>query len=116
MARFYHLTITPTLFGDMSVTRHWGRIGAKGRTIERVFVVHSDAQDYARRIISAKLKRGYVLLPSMPIGVQRVLLQTLNLNAAQTIAGRNYAVSAANCCSMDNTMDALEAPCCSSII
>lgn len=27
MARFYEISLQPTLFGDVAVVRHWGRIG-----------------------------------------------------------------------------------------
>ncbi len=27
MARFYCIDLTPTLFGEITVLRHWGRIG-----------------------------------------------------------------------------------------
>jgi predicted DNA-binding WGR domain protein len=30
MARFYALSIEPTLFGTPCLTRRWGRIGSKG--------------------------------------------------------------------------------------
>lgn len=28
MARFYEIDVQPTLFGEFTVERHWGRIGA----------------------------------------------------------------------------------------
>lgn len=31
MARFYVLTLEPTLFGEVAVMRHWGRLGTRGR-------------------------------------------------------------------------------------
>ena len=34
MARFYEISLQPTLFGDVAVVRHWGRIGGgEGPTI-----------------------------------------------------------------------------------
>ncbi|MEY9606927.1 putative DNA-binding WGR domain protein [Bradyrhizobium japonicum] len=33
MARFYAMAIEPTLFGDICLTRRWGRIGAQGQMI-----------------------------------------------------------------------------------
>jgi predicted DNA-binding WGR domain protein len=32
MARFYRVDVQPTLFGEASVARSWGRIGTAGRT------------------------------------------------------------------------------------
>ena len=31
MARFYALSIEPTLFGDVCLIRRWGRIGTRGQ-------------------------------------------------------------------------------------
>ncbi|MFM9816042.1 WGR domain-containing protein, partial [Streptomyces scabiei] len=31
LARYYTLQVTPTLFGEISLTRTWGRIGTRGR-------------------------------------------------------------------------------------
>jgi predicted DNA-binding WGR domain protein len=32
MARFYSIELAPTLFGEVTVLRRWGRIGTRGRT------------------------------------------------------------------------------------
>lgn len=32
MARFYELSIEQTLFGEVSLTRSWGRIGKRGQS------------------------------------------------------------------------------------
>jgi predicted DNA-binding WGR domain protein len=31
MARFYALSVEPSLFGDTALVRHWGRLGKPGR-------------------------------------------------------------------------------------
>ncbi|BCH62446.1 hypothetical protein RvVAT039_pl08320 (plasmid) [Agrobacterium vitis] len=31
MARFYALAVQPTLFGEVSLVRAWGRIGTRGQ-------------------------------------------------------------------------------------
>lgn len=31
MARFYLLSLEPTLFGETAVMRHWGRVGTRGQ-------------------------------------------------------------------------------------
>ena len=57
MARFYHLSIEPTLFGDVALVRAWGRIGTHGR---QIIEMHRD--DSARafdKIALSKRKRGY---------------------------------------------------------
>jgi predicted DNA-binding WGR domain protein len=33
MARFYTMTLQPTLFGEWALLREWGRIGSAGRLV-----------------------------------------------------------------------------------
>lgn len=59
MARFYALSIEPTLFGGRSLTRRWGRVGTQGRQIVEL---HADAQAAVTAMRSwhdAKCRRGY---------------------------------------------------------
>ena len=58
--RFYRLSLEPTLFGEWSLRRHWGRIDTQGRCCTEVFALRSEAARQAARTISAKAKRGYV--------------------------------------------------------
>ena len=37
MRRFYALSTQPTLFGEMSLIRNWGRIGTSGKTMVQTF-------------------------------------------------------------------------------
>ncbi|WP_083869762.1 WGR domain-containing protein [Bradyrhizobium sp. WSM1253] len=37
MRRFYALFTQPTLFGEMSLIRNWGRIGTSGKTMVQTF-------------------------------------------------------------------------------
>lgn len=60
MARFYELSVQPTLFGDVSVARHWGRIGTGGQSREYWFATEGDAQAMAARILQQKEHRGYI--------------------------------------------------------
>lgn len=60
MARFYHVDLTPNLFGEMCVLRAWGRIGTQGRTMVETCSTTASAQVSACRLIKAKLRRGYV--------------------------------------------------------
>lgn len=61
MARYYVLSVQPTLFGDIALVREWGRIGTNGR---RRIELHTEPLA-ARIALSAwlirKRKRGYVL-------------------------------------------------------
>jgi predicted DNA-binding WGR domain protein len=59
MARYYVLSVEPTLFAEFSLVREWGRIGTRGnRRIE----LHANAGS-ARLALDAwfarKTKRGY---------------------------------------------------------
>jgi predicted DNA-binding WGR domain protein len=59
VARFYVLSVEPTLFEEVSLVREWGRIGAQGR---RRIELHANA-NAARMALDAwfarKVKRGY---------------------------------------------------------
>lgn len=61
MARSYELSIQPGLFGDVSVLRHWGRIGAVGQSREYWFQNEGEAEEMAAAVLRQKQKRGYVL-------------------------------------------------------
>jgi predicted DNA-binding WGR domain protein len=60
MARFYHVDIAPTLFGEVSVLRSWGRIGTHGRTNIETCVTPEEAETTAARTLRQKAQRGYV--------------------------------------------------------
>lgn len=59
MARFYRVDVAPTLFGEASVIRSWGRIGTVGRTALETFPTAEAAEAAGARSIRAKLGRGY---------------------------------------------------------
>lgn len=64
--RFYRLVLAPTLFGDWSVMREWGRIGSPGRLV----VDHVDDLDAATLLMQRKRRekerRGYRLCVQTP--------------------------------------------------
>ncbi|MBT9371633.1 WGR domain-containing protein [Rhizobium sp. CSW-27] len=64
MARYYHLAIAPTLFGDLSVIRTWGRIGTRGQTRVHVFAREQEAVGFFLKLLAFKKRRGYK--PSTP--------------------------------------------------
>jgi predicted DNA-binding WGR domain protein len=67
MARFYSLTVTPTLFGEWALIREWGRIGSPGTVRELWFKTEAEAVDERRKLSRLKEKRGYVrLMPGEP--------------------------------------------------
>ncbi|MEO3416168.1 WGR domain-containing protein [Roseovarius sp. CAU 1744] len=60
MARFYRIDIQPTLFGEMSVLRSWGRIGTKGRAMMVTFEDADQATEALLKLDKQKRRRGYV--------------------------------------------------------
>jgi predicted DNA-binding WGR domain protein len=59
MARFYSIDIAPTLFGDVSVLRSWGRIGTNGRMSVETCATMDEVEQRAMKTMKAKLRRGY---------------------------------------------------------
>ncbi|WP_337271107.1 WGR domain-containing protein [Oryzifoliimicrobium ureilyticus] len=59
MARFYALAVQPTLFGQVSLVRSWGRIGTRGQQIIHLFDNEHDAVALFLNVLREKRKRGY---------------------------------------------------------
>ena len=59
MARFYLLSLQPTLFGEVSVVRSWGRIGTAGRSKVESHTTGQGACLALAKLKAAKLRRGY---------------------------------------------------------
>lgn len=59
VARFYALSLQPTLFGDMSLVREWGRLGTRGRYKAEMFSTELAARTQMERLVRTKLRRGY---------------------------------------------------------
>lgn len=59
MARFYVLSIQPTLFGGSSVVREWGRIGTKGQCKVELLDDTQQAEQIKNSIERSKRRRGY---------------------------------------------------------
>ena len=69
MARFYEIDVQPTLFGDYTVERHWGRIGAAGQSRTFWFDDEEAADKMASQVSNAKTRRGYVVPVPSPTNV-----------------------------------------------
>ncbi|MGV8935499.1 MAG: WGR domain-containing protein [Allorhizobium sp.] len=61
MARFYALWTQPTLFGEVSLIRNWGRIGTRGRQLVESFGDDTEAAAALTRLADVKQRRGYRL-------------------------------------------------------
>jgi predicted DNA-binding WGR domain protein len=59
MARFYRLSATPSLFGDICLVREWGRIGRPGRIRIDLYRKAEDANAARVALERAKRRRGY---------------------------------------------------------
>ena len=59
MARFYAMSIEATLFGDVCLTRRWGRIGACGQAMQHYFNKEEDAVQLFLKLLRSKRVRGY---------------------------------------------------------
>lgn len=60
MARFYEMSLQPTLFGEVSLLRRWGRIGTKGRSMLLTYSNAEVAAEAAAKLDLHKRKRGYL--------------------------------------------------------
>lgn len=60
MARFYGIELQPTLFGEVSVLRTWGRIGTNGQAMMVTFDDEAQASEALQKLEKQKLRRGYV--------------------------------------------------------
>ena len=63
MARSYELSVQLGLFGDVALTRHWGRIGSAGQTREYWFDSEDTATKEAESILRQKTAKGHVSKP-----------------------------------------------------
>jgi predicted DNA-binding WGR domain protein len=63
MARFYAMSIEPTLFGGEALVRNWGRIGTQGRYRIDLFEDEVAAARALARLARVKCGRGYVPVP-----------------------------------------------------
>lgn len=59
VARFYVLTLERDLFGNVVVTRQWGRAGTAGRVITEPYADEIAAAEAMAAYAAAKRRRGY---------------------------------------------------------
>lgn len=63
MARYYRMTLQPTLFGEWSVVREWGRIGRGGQVRATPYSSENSAVEAMTLIERQKYRRGYCACP-----------------------------------------------------
>jgi len=59
MARFYRMSSTPSLFGDICLVREWGRIGRPGLIRIDLYQTGEEAMAARETLSRVKLQRGY---------------------------------------------------------
>jgi predicted DNA-binding WGR domain protein len=57
--RFYSLQITPTLFGEWSLLREWGRIGSPGTVRLESYESEAQARAEEQRTVRLRVRHGY---------------------------------------------------------
>ena len=60
MARYYVLSIEPSLFGDIALVRQWGRHGRNGRHRIELFRERAHAIETLEAWFARKTRRGYI--------------------------------------------------------
>ncbi|WP_446721249.1 WGR domain-containing protein [Mesorhizobium sp. 113-3-3] len=87
MARFYSLTIQPTLFGGASLVRNWGRIGTKGQIKIETFDEPQDVDCAFIRLERVKRRRGYVDLGNARLATTRAAAaKTMSCRLRRSVA------------------------------
>lgn len=69
--RFYRLLLAPTLFGEWSLIREWGRIGHPGTVRIESYATEADAAAEFNRKAREKERRGYVIRPHQAVRWER---------------------------------------------
>ena len=59
MARYYSLSLQPTLFGEIALVRTWGRIGTMGQQKSSTFSDATDAVTALEKLARQKQRKGY---------------------------------------------------------
>jgi predicted DNA-binding WGR domain protein len=67
MARFYLMSIQPTLFDEVSLHRNWGRIGTRGSDLVQFFDHENDAIAAFVQVVRKKRAKGYRQASQHPI-------------------------------------------------
>jgi predicted DNA-binding WGR domain protein len=60
MARYYALSIEPSLFGDAALIREWGRLGRPGQRRVELYESQSCAVEALETWLQRKQRRGYL--------------------------------------------------------
>lgn len=64
VARYYGLSLQPTLFGPVALVRVWGRIGTRGQERIEWHATEGEAEAAFARQAARRRKRGYAVIGS----------------------------------------------------
>jgi predicted DNA-binding WGR domain protein len=67
MARWYEIDVEPTLFGECTFERHWGRIGSAGQSKTFWFDHEGTTDRMASQLSNAKARRGCISPTPLPV-------------------------------------------------
>lgn len=59
MARYYSLNVHPTLFGEVSFVRNWGRIGTRGQHKIKTYTDTAQLDKTYEKLTQQKRRKGY---------------------------------------------------------
>lgn len=59
MARYYRMIVQPTLFGEWSVVREWGRLGRGGQVRVVPYPSEVEAAEAMAKLVRHRARRGY---------------------------------------------------------
>ena len=59
MARYYELSLEPTLFSEISLVRTWGRIGRRGQQRVDLYPTEQQALQTFLELLRKKRAKGY---------------------------------------------------------
>jgi len=63
--RFYSLTWQPQLWGGGVLTRSWGRIGTRGRSIGTSYPDRQSAQELVDQVVRRRVQHGYHIVDAI---------------------------------------------------
>jgi predicted DNA-binding WGR domain protein len=63
--RFYVVNLGPSLFGEWTLWREWGRIGSPGTVRTTSYERQQDAHEAEQRIIRRRLSHGYAAMTAV---------------------------------------------------
>jgi len=92
MARFYAVTVEPTLFGDWATICRWGRIGSVGQRQETWFPDRGVALAAARAARNRKWRRGYRPSGQQPVFAPPAVAKPLGAARPRLMPESQYAL------------------------